>query len=136
VESFISFHDKANKNMQQRRLGPLLTILSKSRIPIEMKWIDWQYLIDLLPPLQEALQAIYDRCHAMGISYLMGLSCEWSKEVVAQLYSTFYIDDNGNVMHFTLGGKRFSITLSEFDTLFKLHGATTSNTFNSLCTFA
>jgi hypothetical protein len=35
-------------------------------------------------------------------------------------------------MHFTLGGKRFSITLSEFATLSHLRGAKDNNTFNNL----
>jgi hypothetical protein len=35
-------------------------------------------------------------------------------------------------MHFSLGGKRFKITLSEFALLFKLRGAKDNNTFNHL----
>jgi hypothetical protein len=42
------------------------------------------------------------------------------------------IDDSENVMHFTLGGKRFFITLSEFATLSRLRGAKDNNTFNNL----
>jgi hypothetical protein len=50
---------------------------------------------------------------------------------VAQFYATLYVDNDENTMHFTLGGKRFSITLSEFAMLFKLRGATTTNQFSN-----
>jgi hypothetical protein len=50
---------------------------------------------------------------------------------VAQFYATLYVDNDENTMHFTLGGKRFSITLSEFAMIFKLRGATTTNQFSN-----
>jgi hypothetical protein len=34
-------------------------------------------------------------------------------------------------MHFTLGGKRFKISVHEFGHLLKLRGATTTNQFSS-----
>jgi hypothetical protein len=61
----------------------------------------------------------------------MGLSCDWSEEVVAQFYATLYVDNDENTMHFTLGGKRFSFTLNEFAMLFKLRGATTTHQFSN-----
>jgi hypothetical protein len=51
--------------------------------------------------------------------------------VVAQFYATLYVDRDENEMHFTLGGKRFKISVYEFGHLFKLRGATTTNQFNS-----
>jgi hypothetical protein len=62
----------------------------------------------------------------MGIGYHMGLRSDYSQEVVAQFYATLYVDRDENEMHFTLGGKRFSIFVSEFASLFKLRGATTN----------
>jgi hypothetical protein len=48
------------------------TILTKGRTT-EMKWTNWPFLLDLPPPIHEAMQAIHDRCRFMGISYRMGL---------------------------------------------------------------
>jgi hypothetical protein len=62
----------------------------------------------------------------------MRLSCDWNEEVVAQFYATLYVDDNASTMHFSLGGKKFSITLSEFAMLFCLRGAKDNNTFSNL----
>ena len=106
-------------------------ILAKQRTTTEMKWIDWRYLFDLSLPYGDIARAVYNRCHDFGLDYLMRLQCDWSDEVVAQFYSTLYVDDNANIMHFALGGKRFSITLSEFATLFNLRGARTNNTFSA-----
>jgi hypothetical protein len=61
----------------------------------------------------------------------MGLRLDYSQEVLAQFYATLYVDRYENALHFTLGGKRFSITVSEFAMLFKLRGATTTNQFSS-----
>jgi hypothetical protein len=105
-------------------------ILPKGCISIETKWVDWPFLLDLPPPILEAMQVVHTCCWFMGISYLIGLHSDYSKDVVAQFYATLYVDNYEN-MHFTLGGKRFSITLSEFATLFKLRGATTTNQFSS-----
>jgi hypothetical protein len=67
----------------------------------------------------------------MGIAYLMGLRSDYSQEVVAQFYATLYVDQDENEMHFTLGGKRFKISVHEFASLFKLRGSTTTNQFSS-----
>jgi thioredoxin-related protein len=67
----------------------------------------------------------------MGIAYLMGLCPDCSQKVVAQFYATFYVDQDENEMHFTLGGKRFKISISELASLFKLRAATTINQFSS-----
>jgi hypothetical protein len=72
-----------------------------------MKWVDWSYLLDLPAPIEEVMQAVHTRCQFMGISYLMGLWCDYSQEVVAQFYATLYVDEDENEMHFTLGGKHF-----------------------------
>jgi hypothetical protein len=53
----------------------------------------------------------------MGIAYLMGFRCDYSQEVVAQFYATLYVDRDENEMHFTLGGKRFKISVYEFGQL-------------------
>jgi hypothetical protein len=55
----------------------------------------------------------------MVIAYLLGLRLDYSQEVVAQFYATLYVDRDENEMHFTLGGKRFKISVSEFATLFQ-----------------
>jgi hypothetical protein len=62
----------------------------------------------------------------------MSFTCNWCDEVVAQFYATLYVDDDENIMHFSLGGKRFKTTLSEFASFFKLRGAKDNNTFNHL----
>jgi hypothetical protein len=82
-------------------------------------------------PIEEAMQAVHTRCQFMGISYLMGLRSDYSQEVVEQFYATLYVDRDENTMHFTLGAKRFSITLSEFALIFKLRDATTANQFSN-----
>jgi hypothetical protein len=107
------------------------TILPKGRVTTEMKWVDWPYLLDLPTPIEEVMQAVHTRCQFMGIAYLIGLRCDYSQEVVAQFYATLYVDRDENEMHFTLGGKRFKISVYEFGHLFKLRGATTTNQFNS-----
>jgi hypothetical protein len=38
------------------------TILPKGRIKTEMKWIDWPFLLDLPPPIEEAMQVVHTRC--------------------------------------------------------------------------
>jgi hypothetical protein len=58
----------------------------------------------------------------MGNLNIINFSCDWNEEVVAQFYATLYVDDKRNVMHFTLGGKRFSIKMYEFASLFRLSG--------------
>jgi hypothetical protein len=65
-----------------------LTILPKGRIMTKMKWINWPFLLDLPPLIEEAMQAVHTRCKYMGISYLMGLCSDYSEEVVAQFYAT------------------------------------------------
>jgi hypothetical protein len=107
------------------------TILHKGRITTEMKLVDWPFLLYLPAPIEEVMQAIHTRCQFMRITYLMGLRSDYPQEVVAQFYVTLYVDRDENAMHFTLGGKRFSITVSEFASLFKLRGATTTNQFSS-----
>jgi hypothetical protein len=107
------------------------TILPKGRITTEMKWVDWPFLLDLPAPIEKVIQAVHTRCQYMGITYLMGLRSDYSQEVVAQFYATLYVDRDENEMHFTLGGKRFKISVSEFASLFKLRGATTTNQFSS-----
>jgi hypothetical protein len=61
-------------------------------VTIEMKWVDWLYLLDLPAPIEEVMQAVQTRCQFMGIAYLMGLRCDYSQEVVAQFYATLYVD--------------------------------------------
>jgi hypothetical protein len=96
-----------------------------------MKWVDWPFLLDIPAPIEEVMQAIHTRCQFMGIAYLMGLRSDYSQEVVAQFYATLYVDQDENEMHFTLGGKRFKISVHEFASLFKLRGVTTTNQFSS-----
>jgi hypothetical protein len=73
-------------------------------------------------PCKEVLDVVYARCHEIGLLNIMNFSCDWNEEVVAQFYATLYVDDKRNVMHFTLGGKRFSIKMYEFASLFRLSG--------------
>jgi hypothetical protein len=107
------------------------TILPKVRITTKMKWVDWPFLLDLPVPIEEVIQAVHTHCQYMGIAYLMGLCPDCSQKVVAQFYATFYVDQDENEMHFTLGGKRFKISISELASLFKLRAATTINQFSS-----
>jgi hypothetical protein len=107
-------------------------ILTKKHITTKIKWVDWQYLHDLSLPLGNIAQAVYISCREFGLSYLMRLSCDWNEDVVAQFYATLYVDDNARTMHFSLGSKKFSITLSEFAMLFRLRGAKDNNTFSNL----
>jgi hypothetical protein len=97
-----------------------------------MRWIDWEHFHDLTLPLGNIAQAIYTHCCEFGLSYLMQLSCDWNEEVVAQFYATLYVDDNASTMHFSLGVKKLSITLSEFAILFRLRGAKDNNTFSNI----
>jgi hypothetical protein len=97
-------------------------IRTKNCITIEMKWVNWDYLKSILAPCNEAMDVVYDRCHEMGLLNIMNFSCDWNDEVVAQFYATLYVDDRKDVMHFTLGGKRFSIKMYEFASLFCLGG--------------
>jgi hypothetical protein len=97
-------------------------ILTKKTITTEMKWINWDYLRTLSSPCKEVIDAVHYRCRHMGLINIMHFSSDWNEEVVAQFYATLYVDDRRNVMHFTLWGKRFSIKMSEFATLFGLGG--------------
>jgi hypothetical protein len=63
----------------------------------------------------------------MGVANLMSLSCDWNTEVVAHFYATLAVDEKRNVMHFALGCKRFSMTLLEFATIFKLRCVANNN---------
>jgi hypothetical protein len=49
--------------------------------------------------------------------------------VVAQFYATLAVDEKHNEMHFALCGKRFSVPLLEFATIFKLCGVANNNDF-------
>jgi hypothetical protein len=60
------------------------------------------------------------------------LKIDWNEEVVAQFYATLYVDDNANTMHFSLGEKKCSITLSEFPMILHLRGAKDNTTSSKL----
>jgi hypothetical protein len=110
------------------------TVLPKGRITTEMKWVDWHFLLDLPTHIEEVMQAVQTCYQFIGIAYLMGLRCDYPQEVVGQFYASLYVDRE-NEMNFTLGGKRFKISVHEFGSLFKHRGATTIKQFSSVCDF-
>ena len=93
-------------------------IMSYKHVTIEMKWIDWGYLRRLASPVKEVVDAVYDHCREMDLVDIMSFRCDWNEEVVAQFYDILFIEENERVIHWHLGGKRFTYNMAEFSTLF------------------
>ena len=92
--------------------------MSYKHVTIEMKWIDWGYLRRLASPVKEVVDAVYTHCREMDLVDIMSFQCHWNEEVVAQFYATLYIEENERVIHWNLGGKRFTYNMADFSTLF------------------
>jgi hypothetical protein len=86
-------------------------ILRKSNPTTEMKSIDWDYLGDIdLPVVRE----VEDACRRMNVSSIMPFSRDWNEEVVAQFYSTLYVNLSTKTFHWTIQAKPFSIEYAQF----------------------
>jgi hypothetical protein len=107
-------------------------ILIKKTITTEMRWIDWNYLRSLESPIKEVVEAVYARCTDLGLRDIMRYRGDWNEEVVAQFYATLYVDAKRNVMHWTLGGKRYSISMFGFARMFGLEGVTEERGYSSV----
>lgn len=89
-------------------------IMTKDSPTTEMKFIDWNYLKTLpIPVIDEVIEA----CESNNLTNIMSFSCDWNEEVVAQFYATLFVDDSRKIMHWTLNGKRFSVSRSDFSHL-------------------
>jgi hypothetical protein len=62
----------------------------------------------------------------------MRYRCDWNEEVVAQFYATLYVDTKRKVIHWTLSGKRYSISMFGFARLFGLEGVTELRDYSSV----
>jgi hypothetical protein len=54
-------------------------ILTKNRITMEMKWVNWNYLKSIPAPCKEVLDVVYDRFREMGLLNIMNFSCDGMK---------------------------------------------------------
>ena len=97
-------------------------IMSYKHVTTEMKWIDWGYLKKLASPVKEVVDAVYDRCKEMDLDNIMSFQCDWNEEVMAQFYATLFIEENERIIHWHLGGKRFTYNMADFSTLFGHRG--------------
>ena len=77
-------------------------IMTTKHVTTEMKWIDWNYLKGLASPLKEVVDAVHDWCQEMDLLGIMGFSCDWNEEVVAQFYATLHISDCGRIFQFLI----------------------------------
>lgn len=93
-------------------------IMSKDHITTPMKWVDWEFLRAMTSPVKEVMDAIYDRCVELDLVDIMEFKCNWNEEVVAQFYATLWIDDENHIMHWSLEGKRFQVSIVQFGRLF------------------
>ena len=60
------------------------------------------------------VDAVYTRCQEMDLVDIMSFQSHWIEEVVAQFYATLYIEENERVIHWNLGGKRFTYNMANF----------------------
>ena len=80
--------------------------------------MDWQYLRRMTSPVSEVVEAIHARCVEMDLANIMAFQCDWNEEVVAQFYATLWVDTINHVMHWTLEGKRYAVSIVAFARLF------------------
>ena len=85
-----------------------------------MYWVDWKYLRNFPPPLKPIVEDVYKRCVEMDVDKVMAFECPYNEEVIAQFYATLWVDEERYEMHWTLCGKRLSISLHDFAGLFDL----------------
>lgn len=85
--------------------------MTKDHATTDRKYIDWDHLKAIqLPVIDELIKA----CKVQNLFNIMSLSCDQNEEVVAQFYATVFIEDVPMIMHWTLNGKCFSITMFTF----------------------
>jgi len=83
-----------------------------------MKWIDWNYLRGLAAPVKDVVDAVYAHCQKLDLVDIMSFQCHWNEEVVEQFYATLFIEENERIIHWHLGGKRFTYNMADFSILF------------------
>ena len=105
-----------------KQVSPLIVLSINTPKPTRgldaLSWIDWGYLRRLASPVKEVVDAVYTHCWEMDLVDIMSFQCHWNEEVVAQFYATLYIEENERVIHWNLGGKRFTYNVADFSTLF------------------
>jgi hypothetical protein len=86
-------------------------ILCKSHPTTAMKSINWEYLfeIDLL-----VVREVQDACRRMHLTSIMSFNCDWNEEVIAQFYSTLYVNRSIKTFHWTIQGKPFYVEYAYF----------------------
>ena len=68
--------------------------------------------------MSEVVEAIHARCVEMDLADIVAFQCDWNEEVVAQFYATLWVDTINHVMHWTLEGKRYAVSIVAFARLF------------------
>jgi hypothetical protein len=76
-----------------------------------MKSINWEYLFEIdLPVVRE----VQDASRRMHLTSIMSFNCDWNEEVIAQFYSTLYVNRSIKTFHWTIQGKPFYVEYAYF----------------------
>ena len=59
---------------------------------------------------------IIEACERKGCKEIMGLKQDWCEEIIAQFYTTLWIDRDGDepILHWALEGNRYQVSYSQF----------------------
>ena len=95
-------------------------IMTKTNPVTDMNSISWDYLEELdMPVVHQSVSA----CSRMKLQTIMNFNCDWNEEVVAQFYTTLYVDREAKKFHWSLQGKPFSVGYREFAELLEFEAA-------------
>jgi hypothetical protein len=86
-------------------------ILCKSHPTTKIKSINWDYLFEIDLPVVRELQ---DACRRMNLTSIMSFNCDWNEKVIAQFYSTLYVNSSTKTFHWTIQGKPFYVEYAYF----------------------
>jgi hypothetical protein len=92
-------------------------IITKTKPMTISQWIDWTYM-------EAKHDVIFDEvvasCRAKQLRDVMYFQKNWNNEIIAQLYATLYVEEQGNTrkFHWITEGRRYEITFEQFARLF------------------
>jgi hypothetical protein len=92
-------------------------IITNTKSVAISQWIDWTYM-------EAKHDAIFDEvvaaCRAKHLRDVMAFQKNWNKEIIAQLYATLYVEEQGDTrkFHWMTKGRRYEITFEQFARLF------------------
>jgi hypothetical protein len=101
------FHTRFQQNFYET------VILTRKKHVSEAQWVDWSHMEQQDDPI---FNQIMDSCTNLHIKELMGFKFDWNKEVIAQFFSTLYVEEVGNIrnMHWMTEGDWYSMCYGDF----------------------